>query len=226
MSSALPSSSVLRYELEQLGGLRRRRAWERAGAGSEGGDRGQVGSLLREGWGQNLFPLGTDPGGRAGVEPGVEEHPGRRCHLRQPARRRYRHALPGKASRGEASERLQRIGGAVEHGNRDRAKDLAPPLPVAQLHEVVRTHQPDETQPRKAAAQRLQGVGGVVRTASRLSRSLTTMRLCPAATRRACSSRTAKGAMPATGFNGFCGETSHHTSSRSRRSRASRLKCR
>jgi hypothetical protein len=73
--------------------------------------------------------------------------------------------VPGKASGGEAGERPQGMGRAVEHGNRNRQKDLVPPLPPAQLNEVVGTHQPDETPSWKAAAQRLQAVGGVMRTA-------------------------------------------------------------
>ncbi len=64
--------------------------------------------------------------------------------------------------------------------------------------------------------------GRLKRLCSRASRSVTLMRGW-AATRRADSSRSANGAMPSTGFSGFCGETSHQISSSASSRSASRL---
>src|SRR5579871_5338103 len=52
--------------------------------------------------------------------------------------------------------------------------------------------------------------------------SVTLMRRSFAAAARAFARRSAKGAMPATGFSGFCGLTTHQTSSRPRRWMAAR----
>ncbi len=61
---------------------------------------------------------------------------------------------------------------------------------------------------------------------SSASMPLARMRRSAEATASACCSRSANGAMPARGFSGFCGDTSHHTSSRSSRRNAKRLICR
>src|ERR1051325_1099536 len=58
-------------------------------------------------------------------------------------------------------ERLQRCRRAGEYGNREGAENLLPTQPIWELHEVIATHQPDETRPRKAPPQRLYGVRGV-----------------------------------------------------------------
>ncbi len=197
-----------------------------AAARRQRGDSGRFGghfgfALLR---GLRLS-LGADAGGRARVEPGVEKHPGRRRHQRETARRRDRDACPGEAVCGDPRERRQRGAGAIENRDRHGAEDVLPPLPMRQLDEVVATHQPDKSGARKAPAQHLQRVGGVGRAEPGLDIADPDARL-GGGDLDAASRRSANGIMPATGFNGFCGETSHHTSSRSSRLSASRLMCR
>ena len=142
-----------------------------------------------------------------------------------------RAAVSGSACRREAmrrdpGKRFLRAAGPGENGDRNGAEDVLPPTPIWELHEVVATHQPHKSRPREAPAQRQQRVGRIGGAEPGLDVADPDAR----GRRRRCSaawrSRSANGAMPAAGFSGFCGDTSHQTSSSPSRASASRLICR
>ena len=118
------------------------------------------------------------------------------------------------------------MGRAVENGNRDRRERCRATAANRAAGRGCRHPSARRSARAESAGAAPAGCRRCRSTAEPASISLTRMRRSAAATRRACSRRSANGAMPATGFSGFCGDTSHQTSSSSRRSSASRLICR
>ena len=105
-----------------------------------------------------------------------------------------------------------RIRFAVEDGNGNQRQKSPPMAPLRQLQQVVGADQPDQA----ALAVPLQPAQRVDRVAGAealLEIAADDARIAARASACAEAKRSAKLAMPATGFNGFCGETSHQTRS-------------
>jgi hypothetical protein len=113
------------------------------------------------------------------------------------------------------------IAGTGDNRNRHGPGDAAPVFPAVELGQIVATHQPDEAPLRVAGGEFAQGVDGVAGAQFALDRGRHDRRAACHAVGR--GEARASGAMPAFGFSGLPGETSHHTSSSPSASRANRL---
>ena len=152
----------------------------------------------------------------------------------------------GRSTRPAAGRRQARAPGRRLSGNARRRAGLPRPAPDSsspagrrrrwgwrrrarasrasgELRQIVGAHQPDEARPRKARLQRAQRVGGIARAEPRLERRRPGCADGGADLRARAASAVGERRHAGTGFSGFCGETSHHTSSSPSRFSASRL---
>jgi hypothetical protein len=95
----------------------------------------------------------ADLRGRACIEPGGQEHPGGRDQIGEASSRLGRHPPAGIPFRRQLGQSFKTIGRAGEDCNGNAREDLVPMLPVADLRQVVSTHQPYETPAREDSLQ-------------------------------------------------------------------------
>ena len=96
---------------------------------------------------------------RSGMRARMQKHPRGRRHRRDRPCPRLRHSTLGKNTRRARDQRRFRIGWPGKNRNGNQPEDAPPVLPLADLHEIVRSHQPDEPTLRKARQQERQRVG-------------------------------------------------------------------
>jgi hypothetical protein len=93
----------------------------------------------------------------------MQVHPCRRRHRRHRPCSRFRRSISRKHACRARHQGSSRIGWPGKNRNGNQPEDATPVLPLADLHEIVRSHQPDETILRKACPQESERVGRVRR---------------------------------------------------------------
>lgn len=104
---------------------------------------------------------GTDQGRRSRVGANGQENPRRRPSLGDAMRAPGVQTPAGETTGRQSGQCLPRIWAACENRNDNPVKYLRPPPPSRDLGQIIRPHQPDETNVGKPSLQLGQSIGGI-----------------------------------------------------------------